>query len=114
MVQFAYLGGGDDDDDNGDCRYCILFTLGLHARPRKFQKYYLFSIGLQKDLDWHSATHLGIGALKVPFQVKLTKMPLVIPKQIFRVSTSNPSLLVIFVNFDKVWPDIDSWGQKKP
>ena len=51
MVQFAYLGGGDDDDDDGDCRYRILFTLNLHARPRSFQKYYLFSIGLQKDLD---------------------------------------------------------------
>ena len=109
MVQFAYLGGGDDDDDDGDCRYHILFTLNLHARPRKFQKYYLFSIGLQKDLDWRGVTHLGIGALKVPFQVKLTKMPLVIPKKKkIRVSTSNLSLLVIFVNFDQVWPDINS------
>ena len=60
-------------------------------------------------------THSGIGALKVPFQAKLTKMPLVNPgltnsqnwskslqNHIFHVSTSNPSYLVIFVNFDQV------------
>ena len=34
----------------------------------------------QKHLDWRGATYLDIGALEVPFQVKLTKMPLINPR----------------------------------
>ena len=33
--------------------------------------------GHRKHQDWCGTTHLGIGVLKVLFQVKLTKMPLV-------------------------------------
>ena len=70
---------------------------------------------LRKHLDLHSVTHSGVRALKVPFQVKLTKMSLFNPKltksqswskssqnHIFHVSTSNPSYSMIFVNFDQV------------
>ena len=35
---------------------------------------------LWKHLDCRGATRSGIGALEVPFRVKLTKMPLVNPK----------------------------------
>ena len=78
-------------------------------------------MGLWKHLDWHGATRSGIGALEVPFHIKLTKMPLVNPRltesqrqsksfknHIFHASTSNPSHLEIFVNFDQVWSKIDS------
>ena len=70
-------------------------------------------MGLQKHLDWRGITRSGIGALKVPFQVKLTKMPQVnlgltksqswsksSQNKNFHVSTSNSSYLVIFINFD--------------
>ena len=56
---------------------------------------------------------MGIGALKVPFLVKLTKMPLVnlgltkiqtrsesSQNDIFHAFTSNPSYSKIFVKFD--------------
>ena len=58
-------------------RHHILSALNLCARPRKLLKYYLFSMGLWKHLDWRGATCSSIRALEVPFQVKLTKMPLV-------------------------------------
>ena len=81
-------------------------------------------MGLRKHLEWHGATQSGIEALEVPFQVKLTKMPLLYPRliesqiwvkiipknNIFYVSTSNSSYSVIFINFDQVWPEVDSWG----
>ena len=80
----------------------------------------------QKHLNWRGTTRSGIGALKVPFQVKLTKMPLFNPKltrsqswskssqnNIFHVSTSNLSYLMIFVNLDQVWPKVDSLGPQK-
>lgn len=99
------------------CRYCILFVLHLLARPRKFQKYYIFFVGQQKHIDWRGATRLGIGALKVPFLVKLTIMPLVklglteiqtrskSPQNgIFYAFTSNERHSKIFVKFDPVWP----------
>ena len=72
---------------------------------------------LRKHLDWCGATRSGIKALKVSFQVKLTKMPLVnggltgsqswsksFQNNIFHVSIANLSYLVIFINFDQVWP----------
>ena len=62
------------------CGHRIFPTLDLRAGPQKFQKYYLFSMGLRKHLDWHGITCLGVRALEVPFQVKLTKMPLVNPR----------------------------------
>ena len=43
----------------------------------KIPKILTFFQGLWKHLDWHGATHSGIGALEVPFLVKLTKMPLI-------------------------------------
>ena len=61
------------------CKQRILSALNLHARPQKFQKYYLFSTRPRKHLDWRGATRSGIRTLEVHFQVKLTKMPLVNP-----------------------------------
>ena len=94
-------------------RYRIFSVLNLRATPWNFQKYYLFSIVPWKHLDWHGATSLGIKALKVPFPIKLFKMPLVnlgltksqtrskfFRNDIFHAFTSNPSHLEIFVNFD--------------
>ena len=96
-------------------RHSILSALNFHVGPQKFQKYYLFSTGPRRYLDWRGITRSGIGALRVPFLVKLTKIPLVNPgltksqswskspqNDIFHISTSNPSNLVIFVNFDQV------------
>ena len=98
------------------CRHRILSALNLHARPRKFQKYYLLSIGPRKHIDWCGKSHSGIRPFKVPFPVELTKIPLVnlkltksqiVPKfsqnNIFHAFTSNLSHLEIFVNFDQVW-----------
>ena len=72
-------------------------------------------MGLQKHLDRRGTTHSSIGALKVPFMVKLTKMPLVnsgltksqswlksSQNNTFHVSTSNLSYLEIFVKFDQI------------
>ena len=109
------------------CRHCILFAFDLCAKLQKFQKYYLFSMGPWKHLDWCGTTHLDIGALEVPFRVKLTKMPLVntrltksqsrsksFQNNIFHVSTTNLSYSMIFVKFDQVWPEVDSEGTKNP
>ena len=100
------------------CKHRILFALNLRARPQKFQKYYLFSTGPWKHLDWHGATCSGIETLEVHFQVKLTKMPLVNPgltesqsrskssqNNIFHVSTFyiKPKLLGDFRQF---WPSL--------
>ena len=75
--------------------------------------------GLPKHLDWHGATRSGIEALEMPFQVKLTNMPVVNPEltesqswskssqnNIFHVSISNPSYSMIFINFDQNWPSL--------
>ena len=54
---FAYPDGGDDDDDDdGDCRYRILFTLDLRARPQKFQKILAFLHWATKTsrLTWYN------------------------------------------------------------
>ena len=97
-------------------------ALDLHAEPRKFQKCQLFTRGLWEHLDWDGTTHSGIRALKVPFYIKMTKMLSVSlgltksqnwlkppQKNNFHVFTSNPRLSEIFVNFDQVWPEVDSW-----
>ena len=73
----------------------------------------------QKHLDWRGTTRSGIGALEVPFQVKLTKIPMINPRlteshsqskssqnNIFHVSTLNPSYSEIFVNFNQVWSSL--------
>ena len=83
-------------------------------------------MGLQKYLDRHGTTHSGIGALKVPFMVRVTKMPMVNPglaksqswlkssqNNTFHVSTSNFSYLEIFVKFDQIWPKVDSLELQK-
>ena len=107
------------------CRHRILFALDLGARPQKFQKYYLFSMGPRKRLYWHCATHLGIGALEMPFQVKLTKMPIVnlgltksqccvkiIPKKHFSCFYIKPELLD---DFRQRWPSlIQGWLSRTP
>ena len=80
-------------------------------------------MGPQKHLDRHGATRLAVGALEMPFLVKLTKMPLAnhwltesqmrsksSRNDIFHAFTSKSSHLEIFVNFDQVWPDVDSQG----
>ena len=51
-----------------DTIFCLPWICVLDSKNSK--KYNLFSIGPRKHLDW-------IEALEVPFQVKLTKMPLV-------------------------------------
>ena len=81
-------------------------------------------MGPQKHIDYCGTIHSGIEALKVPFQVKLTKIPLVNPRliesqigskssknNIFHTSISNPSYSVIFVNFD---PRLTFKGTKNP
>ena len=77
-------------------------------------------MGLWKHLDWRGATRSEIEALKILFQVKLTKMPPINPRltksqswsksfqnHIFHVST-------LHGDFRQVWPYIDSWGPQKP
>ena len=62
---------------------------------------------------WRGTTRSGIGALKVPFSVKMNKMPLVNPRftesqigsrlsqnNLFDAFTSNPSYVEVFVKFD--------------
>ena len=84
-------------------------------------------MGPWKHLDWCGTTRLDIGALEVPFRVKLTKMPLVntrltksqsrsksFQNNIFHVSTTNLSYSMIFVKFDQVLPEVDSEGTKNP
>ena len=92
--------------------------------PKNSKKYYLFTMGPQKHIDYCGTIHSGIEALKVPFQVKLTKIPLVNPRltksqigskssknNIFHTSISNPSYSVIFINFD---PRLTFEGTKNP
>ena len=98
------------------CRHHILSPLNLCARPRKLLKYYLFSMGLWKHLDWRGATCSSIRALEVPFQVKLTKMPLVNPRLIESQSQSkssqNKKFLCFYIklellgDFRQVWPKV--------
>ena len=56
-------------------------------------------MGLRKHLDWHGATCSSIKALEVPFQVKLTKMPLVNPGLIESQSQSKLSQNKTFFMF---------------
>ena len=76
---------------------------------------------------WCSATRSGIGAPKVPFSAKMTKMPwstLGLTKgqtksklsqnNIFHSFTLNPSFSEIFNNFDQVWLEVDLGGPKNP
>ena len=99
----------------------VFCTLDLHVGPQKFQKYYLISIGPWRNLNWCGVTRSGIGALEMPFPIKLTKMLLVnlgltenqtrlksSRNNIFHAFTSNPSHSKIFVKFDQVWLDADS------
>ena len=71
-------------------------------------------MGTGKNLDWRGTTRSGIGALKVPFLVKFTKMPLVNPgltdsqigsklsqNNLFHALTSNLSYAKIVVKFDQ-------------
>ena len=55
------------------CRHRILSTLNLRAGSWKFQKYYVFSIGPWKHLDWRGATHSSIEALKVLFSGRINQ-----------------------------------------
>ena len=74
----------------------------------------------RKYLDQRGTTHSSIRALEVPFQAKLTKMPLAnlrltksqsrsksFQNNIFHVPTSNSIYSVTFVNFDQVWLKVD-------
>ena len=93
-------------DKEGEAVDSILSALDLHARPWKLQKYYLFTIGLQKCLDWRGATHSSIKALEVPFQVKLTKSQSwvkIIPKQHFSCFYVKPELVS---DFCQLWPSL--------
>ena len=96
--------------------------LDLRGKPRKFQKYKIFTGGSWEHVDWHGTTHSGIGALKVPFKVKFTKILLVKlglsksqtwskPPQNknFHDFTTNPSLSESFVSFDKLWLESNTW-----
>ena len=50
------------------CWYCILSALDLRAKPRKIQKCYFLSMGLEEHTKWCGATHLDIRAPKVRMQ----------------------------------------------
>ena len=107
--------------------YILYFVRPWFAcQTPKIPKISIFLQGIVEHLDWHGTTRSGIGAFKVPFYVKMTKMPLVNlwliegqnwskPPQnnIFHVFTSNPRLLEIFINYDQVWPGVDNWKQPK-
>ena len=94
------------------CRHYILTTLDLRAKLRKYKKFLSFLHWAAETSRLSGTTRLDIGALEVPFWVKLTKMPLVNPKSqswskssqnnIFHVSTKNLSYSMIFVKFDQV------------
>ena len=72
-------------------------------------------MGPHKHLYWCEATHSGIGAIKVPFQVKLTKIPLVnlglIESQSWSKSSQNNIFYVSTSN--QFWPEVDSLGHQK-
>ena len=98
----------------------------LRAELQKFQKNHFLSGGPREHLGHHGLTHLGIGTLKVPFQVKMTKMSLVNSRltehqnwlklhqnNIFHVFTSNPRLSEIFINFTKFDLRLTSTGDRK-
>ena len=91
------------------------------SRTSKIPKILSFFHGPQKHLDYPGATCSGIRALRVPFQVKLTKIPQVNPgltesqsqskssqNKIFHVSTSNPELLSDFCQFRACLTKVDS------
>ena len=83
-------------------------------------------MGLRENPEWCGATHLGSRAAKVPFLVKMTKMPLVTlgltegqtrskstQNNTLHGFTINPSLSEIFNKFDQVWPEVNlEWAQK--
>ena len=100
-------------------RHCILFALDLHARPRKFQKYYLLCMGSREHLDWCGATRSGIGAPEVPFSGQIDKNALgqpwvdksqnwvkVIQKQYLSCFYIKPELLS---DFRQLWLSL-TWG----
>ena len=87
----------------GSCRQRILSALDLRVRPRKFQKYYIFSIGQWKYLDQRGATHSGIRAIEVPFLVKLTKMPMVSPRLTESKSWLKSSQTKFFMFIHQTW-----------
>ena len=90
--------------------------------PDNSKRYYLFSMGPQKHLNWHNATYSSIEALELPFLVKLTKMPLVdpgltksqicvkiTPKQHFSFFYIKPELLG---DFRRLWPRLTPYGTR--
>ena len=61
-------------------------------------------MGLWKHLDWRGVTCSSIRALEVPFQVKLTKMPLVNPRLIESQNQSKSSQnKTFFIFLHQTW-----------
>ena len=106
-----------------DTIFCL--TMICMPNPDNSKRYYIFSMGPQKQLNWHCATRLGIGALKLPFQVKLTKMPLVNPgltkRQIWVKITPKQHFSFIYIKHEllndihQLWPTLtQSWLSRAP
>ena len=107
------------------CWYCILSALDLRVGPWKIQKYYFLSMVLQEHTEWCGITHLDIGAPKMHFSAKITKMSLVnlgltksqtrsksSQNKNFHDFLSNPSFSKIFGYFDQVWLSLTrSWSR---
>ena len=108
----------------GSCWYRILSNLDLCARPWKIQKYYFLSMGPWEHLEWHGVTCSDIGAPKVFFSAKMTKMPLDNPRfdwrsndvktTFFIVLHQTLAFLEIFNNLTKFDPKFISSGPKNP
>ena len=97
-------------------------ALDLCAGARKFQKYYLFSMGPQKNLYWRGTTHSGISTLKVPFFSQIdqnvpgqpwvdwkSKSIEIIPKQHNSCFYIKPKLLG---DFRQLWPSLTPKGTR--
>ena len=96
---------------------------GFGARAQKIWKYYFLFVEPWEHPEWRGATRLDIGAPKVPFLAKMTKMPLVNPrfdwrsnevktltKQHFSQCYIKPELLR---DFWQLWLEVDfRWSQK--
>ena len=110
----------------GCCRYCIWSTLDLHGTPWKFQEILTFqqgTVGTWRltlyNLFRHWSTRsafLGQIDQNAPGQSWVdqnSKLVKITQNNTFHVFTSNPSLSNIFVNFNQLWPKVDSRERSK-
>lgn len=102
--------------------FCLPSICVLDPESSKKKNHFL-TRGLRKHLDHHGSAHLDIKALKMPLKVKIAMVnPGLIKGQnwskpyqnnIFHFFYSNPRLSEIFINFNQIWPKVDSDGDKK-